>query len=106
MLGVIDESLSGLTKDTTPVLKESDRIQYFLSLKNDWLDIRFQTTGARAKSRTGARAESRTGFTRKDYMQVFKTLSTATTSHDLNAAIKRGVLKRVGEGNQASYGVY
>jgi len=53
---------------------------------------------------TGARAESRTGFTRKDYMHVFKTLSTATASRDLNAAVKSGVMKRMGEGNQARYG--
>ncbi|MFM7235140.1 MAG: Fic family protein [Flavobacteriales bacterium] len=90
MLGVIDESLRGLTKDTNPVLKESDRVQYFLSLKNESLDA-------------GARAESR-AFTRKDYMQVFKTLSTATASRDLNAAVKCGVLQRMGEGNQARYG--
>jgi Fic family protein len=95
MLGVIDASLRGLTKDSTSVLKESDRVQYFLSF-ND---------GARAEPRAGARAEPRAGFTRKDYMHVFKTLSTATASRDLHAAVKSGVLKRTGEGNQARYGV-
>ena len=70
-----------------------------------------ETTGARAESRAksrakpraGARAKPRASFTRKDYMQVFKTLSTATASRDLNAAVKSGVLKREGEGNQARY---
>jgi Fic family protein len=65
-------------------------VQYFLTLKQEALDA-------------GARAEPRAGFTRKDYMQVFKTLSTATASRDLNAAVKSGVLKREGEGNQARY---
>jgi Fic family protein len=98
MLGVIDMSLRGLTKSNAPVLKESDRVQYFLSLKNDALETTARTAGARA--------EPRTGFTRKDYMQVFKTLSTATASRDLNAAVKSGILNRMGEGNQARYGVY
>jgi Fic family protein len=95
MLGVIDESLRGLTKSSTPVLKESDRMQYFLSLHED--------SGARVMSRVGARPQSSAGFTRKDYMQVFKTLSTATASRDLNAAVNSGVLYRTGEGNKASY---
>ena len=70
-------------------------MQYFLSLQKD--------QGARVLSRDGARAQSRAGFTRKDYMQVFKTLSTASASPDLNAAVKSGVLKRMGERNQVRY---
>ena len=101
MLGVIDEALRGLTQDTTPVLKESDRVHYFLSLKNEGLNTPYQKTAALAEPRTGTRTQ---GFTRKDYMKVFKTLSTATASRDLNAAVKSGVLKRMGEGNQARYG--
>ena len=79
-----------------------NRVQYFLSL-NPAPNIESRA-GARAESKVGARAESRAGFTRKDYMQVFKTLSTATASRDLNTAVKSGVLKRMGEGNQARYG--
>ncbi len=90
MLGVIDASLRGLTKSGVPVLKESDRVQYFLSMKNQALDA-------------GARAESREGFTRKDYLKVFKTLSTATASRDLNAAVKIGVLQKIGSVNQTKY---
>jgi Fic family protein len=91
MLGVIDESLNGFTKSSASVLKESDRVHYFLSMKSQVLDA-------------SARAETTASFTRKDYLQVFKTLSTATASRDLNAAVKSGVLKRMGEGNQARYG--
>ena len=103
MLGVIDASLRGLTKSSTPVLKESDRVQYFLSFREDSGARVLSRVGARAQSMTGARAKPRAGFTRKDYMQVFKTLSTATASRDLNAAVKSGVLERLGEGNRARY---
>jgi hypothetical protein len=44
-------------------------------------------------------------FTRKDYLQAFKTLSTATASRDLNAAVKNGVLQRIGNVNQTRYEV-
>ena len=88
MLGVIDKALQGLTRNTTPMLKESNLIQYFLTLNGET-----KAFVAQAKS-----------FTRKDYMQIFKSLSTATASRDLQAAVKSGVLKRMGEGNQARYG--
>lgn len=70
------------------MLNESDRVQYFLTLNGE----------------TRASVEQAKSFTRKDYMQVFKSLSTATASRDLNTALKSGVLKRMGEGNQARYG--
>ena len=56
-----------------------------------------------AEQKAGAQAQSRDSFTRKDYLTLFKTLSTATASRDLNAAVKNGVLKGIGEGNQARY---
>jgi Fic family protein len=92
MLEVIDESLNGLANSSAPILKESDRVAYFLSHHG----------GARAESRA---AESRAGFTRKDYLHVFKTLSTATASRDLNAAVKGGVIKKIGSVNQTRYEV-
>ena len=87
MLGVIDESLNGITNSSAPMLKETDRVAYFLSHHGD------------------SRAESRAGFSRKDYLQVFKTLSTATASRDLNAAVKGGVIKKIGSVNQTRYEV-
>jgi predicted HTH transcriptional regulator len=42
-------------------------------------------------------------FTRKDYMNLFPTLSTATASRDLASAVTDGILKRVGEQSQARY---
>ena len=100
MLGVIDAPLHGITKSSASVLKESDRVQYFLSMKNQALDAGDQKTDARA---AGARAEPRASFSRKDYLQVFKTLSTATASRDLNAAVKGGVIKKIGSVNQTRY---
>ena len=93
MLRVIDESLNGITSSSTPMLKESDRVAYFLS----------HHRGARAESKA---TEPTAGFTRKDYLQVFKTLSTATASRDLNAAVKSGVLKKTGNVNQTRYEIY
>jgi Fic family protein len=84
--------LNGLANSSAPILKESDRVAYFLSHHG----------GARAESRA---AESRAGFTRKDYLHVFKTLSTATASRDLNAAVKGGVIKKIGSVNQTRYEV-
>ena len=42
-------------------------------------------------------------FKRKDYLQFFKTLSTATASRDLEAGVKQKILKRIGTKAQAHY---
>jgi len=122
MLGVIDEALRGLTQSSTPVLKESDRVRYFLehafsnhqtnlsfaqppscARENSDFDLAQSPRGARAKS-SAARAQSRAAvFSRKDYMSVFKTLSTATASRDLNNAVSAGLLKKIGSANQTRY---
>ncbi len=46
---------------------------------------------------------SDTWFSRKDYMDVFKDVSTATASRDLLFGIKEGVLKNRSEKNQTRY---
>jgi len=78
MLGIIDRSLGDLLKIHAKPLSSEDRITYFLSLgKNQ--------------------------FTRKEYMEVFKSISTATASRDLKKAVEMGVLKVEGVGNQVRY---
>ncbi|MGE0569021.1 MAG: Fic family protein, partial [Bacteroidia bacterium] len=62
MLNVIDQSLSSLLSYNNRVLKDTDRLDYFISL--------------------GIKT-----FSRKDYMNVFKDSSSATASRDL----KKGV---------------
>ena len=42
-------------------------------------------------------------FTRKDYLQHFKGLSTATASRDLKLATASGILKKIGDKNSTTY---
>ena len=60
------------------ILKEKDRLEYFISL--------------------GTKE-----FTRKDYMNIFKTISSATASRDLLSSVEDGVLKKIGLKNQTIY---
>lgn len=78
MLDVIDGSLSGLLRISGPILTEKDRIEYFLSL-------------------------NRNEFTRKDYMAVFKSISSATASRDLKRALDLGLISKTGSKNTTRY---
>jgi Fic family protein len=42
-------------------------------------------------------------FSRKEYMEEFKTISSATASRDLKEGVESGVLEKVGERNQTRY---
>jgi len=42
-------------------------------------------------------------FSRRDYLQLFKTLSTATASRDLAHGVQQNVLRKKGDRNQTSY---
>ena len=63
MLGVIDKSLSSLLDYNNRIFKDVDRLEYFIKL--------------------GAKE-----FTRKDYMNTFKNLSSATASRDLKKGLE------------------
>jgi Fic family protein len=78
MLSVIHDSLSELLSNTRPLLTAEDRLQYFISLNQNL-------------------------FTRKDYLAVFKNISTATASRDLKKGIELRWLERSGEGSRAVY---
>jgi predicted HTH transcriptional regulator len=78
MLAVIDQSLADLLNYTGRILKDVDRLAYFLSL--------------------GAKE-----FTRKDYMNVFKELSSATASRDLKKGISLNLFKSIGSQNKTRY---
>jgi hypothetical protein len=43
-------------------------------------------------------------FTRKDYLSLFKTISTATASRDLQFGVQTGLLKKSGDKRTAKYG--
>lgn len=78
MLGVIDESLAELLNYTQRILKDRDRLEYFLG-------------------------QGFTEFSRKDYMRVFKDISTATASRDLKKGLELNLFESSGELNKTRY---
>jgi Fic family protein len=78
MLDVIDKSLGTLLNYNNRILKDLDRLEYFLKL--------------------GIKE-----FTRKDYMNIFKDLSSATASRDLKKGIELNMFESVGNLNKTKY---
>jgi Fic family protein len=78
MLDVIEKSLDPLLNYNTRILKDSDRLEYFLSLN--------------IKS-----------FSRKDYMNTFKDISSATASRDLKKGVEMKLFQSVGDKNKTLY---
>ena len=78
MPGVIEKSLKILLNYNNRVLKDTDRLEYFLSL--------------------GIKE-----FNRKDYMNVFKDLSSATASRDLKKGIELNIFESIGNLNKTNY---
>ena len=78
MLGVIDKSLAELLNYTQRILKDTDRLEYFL-------------------------AQGFTDFSRKDYMRVFKDIASATASRDLKKGIEMNLFESSGKLNKTRY---
>lgn len=78
MLNVINKSLENLLHYNHRILKDVDRLEYFISL--------------------GIQQ-----FTRKDYMNTFKDISSATASRDLKKGIALQLLECVGTHNKTKY---
>ncbi len=78
MLGIINDSLGDVLKFGNRKLNQTDRIHYFKELANK-------------------------EFTRKDYMNVFKEISSATASRDLIKGIELGIFVKIGEKNKTKY---
>lgn len=78
MLQVIDQSLGELLNFNNRTLREIDRIEYFLKI-------------------------SANKFTRKDYMNTFKDISSATASRDLKKATELNLITKQGKDNQTVY---
>lgn len=78
MLGIIDKSLESLLDYNNRILKDIDRLEYFIQL--------------------GLKE-----FTRKDYMQIFKDISSATASRDLKKGIELQLFKSIGSLNKTKY---
>ncbi len=78
MLKIIDKTLEQTLNLGSRKLKQIDRLKYFLELnKNE--------------------------FTRKDYMNIFKDISSATASRDLSKGIELKLFKKEGEKNKTKY---
>lgn len=78
MLNVIDISLSEMLNFNNRKLNVMDRLTYFTSLQKK-------------------------EFTRKEYMDIFKDISSATASRDLKKGAELGLFKKIGEKNKTIY---
>ena len=78
MLSIIDQSLDELLKNTTKKLSDEDRIQIFIENHVE-------------------------EFTRKDYLNYFKDVSTATASRDLKKAVEMGIIFKNGDKTTTTY---
>jgi Fic family protein len=78
MLGVIEKSLAQLLKYNNRILKDRDRLEYFLN-------------------------QGFKEFSRKDYMNVFKDIASATASRDLKKGIELNLFKSSGQLNKTKY---
>ncbi len=78
MLDVIDKSLNELLSFNNRILKDTDRLNYFSTMgKNE--------------------------FTRKDYMNVFKDISSSTASRDLKKGVEMNLFHKTGNKNITVY---
>lgn len=78
ILGVIDTSLLDVLDVNSRILTEKDRLDYFYAL-------------------------DKPSFSRKDYMDVFKDISSATASRDLKKGVELGLFEKRGEKNKTTY---
>jgi len=78
MLDIINKSLEELLHFNNRILKDVDRLGHFI--------------------KTGMKE-----FTRKDYMDVFKDISSATASRDLKKGVELKMLKKTGNKNKTMY---
>ena len=81
MLQVIDDSLNTTLDVKSHILNIEDRLTYFSQL-------------------------NQTEFTRKDYMNVFKEISSATASRDLKMGVELRLFKKQGDKTKTIYGIF
>jgi len=80
MLKVIDQSLAELLNFKNRTLSDIDRLKYFIGL-------------------------SGSDFTRKDYMNTFKDISSATASRDLKKGVELNFITKIGDKRNTRYQV-
>lgn len=79
MLRAINDSLAQLLNLQNRLLSPAERVDYFLSIYQD------------------------STFTRKDYRQVFKEISSSTASRDLKYAVEENLVKKEGDKRNTIY---
>jgi Fic family protein len=79
MLGIISKSLTKLISSQRTQLNDVERIQYFID--------NFEGTE----------------FSRKEYLNLFKDISTSTASRDLTKGVKNGKFEREGDDRTTKY---
>jgi Fic family protein len=80
MLDVIDKSLSELLNYNNRIMTDINRLEYFIQL-------------------------NKSEFSRKEYMDIFKDISTATASRDLLKGTELKLIEKTGEKNKTRYRV-
>ena len=78
MLKIIDHSLADLLENSSKKLTETDRITLFLE-------------------------NNKNEFTRKDYLNYFKDISSATASRDLKHAVENNLINKDGDKKTTTY---
>ncbi|MGK0174460.1 MAG: Fic family protein, partial [Ulvibacter sp.] len=78
MLNAIDQSLVDTLNTKSQTMNSQDRINYFSEFTDKM-------------------------FTRKDYMMVFKDISSATASRDLKLAVDLGIFSKIGDKKNTTY---
>ena len=78
MLNVVNDSLQGMLDFKRSVMSTEDRLAYFSEL-------------------------TETEFSRKDYMSVFKEISSATASRDLKHGVQLGIFEKEGDKTKTIY---
>ncbi|MEI6277128.1 MAG: Fic family protein [Prolixibacteraceae bacterium] len=78
MLNIIDSSLNELLSLNNRLVSDIERINYFISL-------------------------GKSEFSRKDYMNVFRNLSSSTASRDLKKGVDLNLFTRIGDKNKTLY---
>lgn len=78
MLDVIDKSLSELLNFNNRIMTDINRLEYFTQL-------------------------NKSAFSRKEYMDIFKDISTATASRDLLKGTELKIIEKTGEKNKTRY---
>lgn len=78
MLMIIESSLSELLENSTRKLNDKERVHLFLE-------------------------NNENVFSRKDYMNYFKDISSATASRDLKNAVENGIISKTGDKKTTTY---